>query len=242
MFRCLNSLVGAPDCSLGILSYILSIKVSFWQTAETIWLEETIRTAGRCSSSLAVHHHRHGALRGSKGGGVRLKHVNCLLATADVILVVYLSAFAPLLRLPSSVSLLLSHPLPPPPLLLCTRRCSCTAVKRRNDELFVQPVRRGWGHSSAAGVWFILTCPLWCGDMSLVDRRSPLMSWPITLKVGLSVGSKLQQSVISWYLRGQLAIRFKLTLLRRTENRLSTHISAGAKSGRFMWRPSLIIL
>lgn len=216
------------------------IKLSFWQTAEIFWLEETIRTAGRCSSSLAVHHHRQGALRGSKGGGVRLKQVNCLLATADVILAVYLSAFAPLLHLLSLVCLLLWHPCLP--LLLCTRRCSCTAVKRRNDELFVQPVRWGWGHSSAAGVWFILTCSLWCGDMSLVDRRSLLMSWPITLKVGLSVGSKLQQSVISWYLRGQLVVRFKLNLLRRTENRLSTHISAGAKSGRFMWRPSLIIL
>lgn len=49
----------------------------------------------------------------------------------------------------------------------------------------------------------LFTCLLRCGDVSLLDWRSWSMSWPISLKVGLSVGSRLQQRVISSYLGRQ---------------------------------------
>lgn len=69
------------------------------------------------------------------------------------------------------------------------------------------------GPTHTTGVWFILTWSPWYGDVSPVEGRSLLMSWAITLNVGLSVGSNLQQCVISWYLRGKVSIRFIRTLL-----------------------------
>lgn len=49
----------------------------------------------------------------------------------------------------------------------------------------------------------LFTCLPRCGDVSVLGWRSWSMSWPISLKVGLSVGSRLQQRVISSYLGRQ---------------------------------------
>lgn len=91
---------------------------------KSFWLDEMITTAGRCSLSLAWCH-PHGVLRRWKGGGVRLREVICLLATAEMVLVDYLSVFAPRHRLLPSACLRL---LPPPP--LCSQKCSCTTVRK----------------------------------------------------------------------------------------------------------------
>lgn len=91
-------------------------------------------------------------------------------------------------------------------LLLCTHRCSCILTVERRRETMCSGT--DWTLSDeaegTAQTSRCLTWSLWCGDVSLVEGRSLLMSWPIVLKVGLSVGSRLQQSFISWYLRGQV--------------------------------------
>ncbi len=71
-----------------------------------------------------------------RGGGVRFMRVNCLLATADVILVDYLSGLAVLL-LPFSVRLFLWPPLLL--LLLCIHGCFCTA----NNSKRISTMRSG---------------------------------------------------------------------------------------------------
>lgn len=168
---------------------------------------------GSCSSSLLSWRSER-----IKRREVRCIQVSCLLATANVIFVYYLSGSALLLLL-SSVCLFL-WPLLLLLLLLCTHRCSCTLTeeKKRNHVFRHRPCQKKLRvRLRVTGVWLVLTWSLWCGGMSLVEGRSLLMSWPIILKVGLSVGSRLQQSVISWYLRGQVSVRFKITLLTLKE-------------------------
>lgn len=163
---------------------------------KTFWLDEMIMTAGRCSLSLAWCH-PHGVLRRWKGGGVRLREVICLLATAEVVLVDYLSVFAPRRRLLPSACLPL---LPPPP--LCSQKCSCTTVRKHVESA----LRTSETSQTPTGTEACLTCLPLCGDVSLVDCRSWLMIWAISLKVGLSVGSRFQQSVISSYLSRQMML------------------------------------
>lgn len=101
----------------------------------------------------------------------------------------YLSAGGPVRLLLSSVGFLVSDLL----LYIHWRSCMPVSIKKTSNgdyfcDLSFQTRLRG-----------VLT---WWGVSSL-DCNSPSMSWQTILKVGLSVGSKLQQRVISWYLGWQ---------------------------------------
>lgn len=87
-----------------------------------------------------------------------------------------------------------------PPLLVPFHQC-----------FYRSPEERGRGNIDEYTCWTraqtdpsLFTSSLWYGNVSPVKGRSLLMSWPMVLKVGLWVGSKLQQSFIRWYLRGQM--------------------------------------
>lgn len=190
-----------------------------------------IRTAGRCSLSLAWYH-PHGVLRGWKGGGVRLREVICLSATAEVVLVDYLSVFAPRHRLLPSACLPL---LPPPP--PCSQKCSCTTVRKHDKSALCGSETS----QTSTRTQVCLTCLPLCDDVLLVDWRSWSMIWAISWKVGLSVGSRLQQSVISSYLNRQMMLDANKFIQKNRKSTIA-HIWDGAKSGCVMWQPSWIIL
>lgn len=69
----------------------------------------------------------------------------------------------------------------------------CTSKTEYHIPTFRSHFRWCWGYTG------VLILTWWL--VSSLDWSSLSMSWQIILKVGLSVGSKLQQCVISWYLK-----------------------------------------
>lgn len=126
---------------------------------------------------------KEGEFRQMSGTGVKMA-----ISYLEIILFGYLSAFVPRRRLLPLMCL------QPPP--HCNQQCSCTAtIQKRISQLhFISALLRTGP---------VFTCLSRCNDVSLLVWRSWSMSWPISLKVGLSVGSRLQQRVISSYLGRQ---------------------------------------